>query len=357
MCQALPSFNTPRSAAMRPGFMVTVVTVLVIVTVLGFLWLTGHLRQVKEPLIDVHFTLSPTPFNVTARYAHDHGFFLEEGLNVIFEPTLTGYAGLRGLSQPGVRVTAAAESAVGAAIADGVPIKVLASVASIIDLVVIAYRKDLGIHRFQELAGRRIGIASRTTSDYYLDVMLELKGMKRESVTIVSMPLDELGKALKNGTVDAISIWSPHYERIREEIPNTIGIFGNEGLYHWSWLLTVRDDDDDTLNRDTYTRLLRAMIRAGNAIQARPKVAADELAPWVETTPQILLGMWSWCSFDVQLGQSVLLQIENAARWYQVRNFPDAQGSPSIDVLSAIDPVPLRLADPIRVQLIHPAIP
>ncbi len=356
MCQPLRCAPCIRTAAVRPIFVVAMAT-LITAAVFGLGWLAWHLRQTTTPLIDIHFALSPSPFGVTAQYAQAHHFFEEEGLNVIFEPTLTGSAGLRGLSRPGIHVTTAAETAVGAAIVDGVPVTVLASVASIIDLVVIAYRKDAGIQNFQDLAGRRIGIANRTTSDYYLDVMLELNGMQRDQVTIVAMPLDELGPALKNGSVDAISIWSPYYERLREENPNTVGIFGNEGLYHWSWLLAVRDDADDTVNRDAYTHLLRAMIRAGNAIQAQPKLAADELAPWVGTTPQVLLGMWSWCSFEVQLGQSVLLQIENAARWHKARKDPATPEAQSIDVLSAIDPLPLRLADPVRVQLVHPAIP
>lgn len=336
-------------------FIRSTVLLMVVVIVVSVAWaLIGYWRTASTPPTPVTLAVSKGPFSATIRIAEQRGYFSDEGLEVTIEVFDSGRQALASLDGQGLRLATAADTGVGSAIASGEPLSVVGLVASIIDLVVVAYRVDHGITSPSDLVGRRVGLMPGSTSEYFFDVMLDLHGIQPASVTIIPMPIDALSSALLAGEIDAAVLWSPYYDRVREQGPGIIGIFGNEGLYHWSFLLTARHDDQPS--REVADRVLRALIRAGADIATQPEASAAFVAPWLDIDKQRILGLWSWCSFDVHLGRSVLLQLENAVNWAQAKQGQEP-GENTIDVLDHIDPIPLHRVDPIRVRLIHPLIP
>lgn len=295
------------------------------------------------------------PFSASLILAHDKGYFADENLAVTMEAHASGRQALASLHGPGLRLATAADTGAGSAIVGGEPITVFGVIASIIDLVVVAYRVDHGISKPQDLVGRRIGLMPGSTSEYFLEVMLDLHGIDIETMTLIHKPIEDLSAALLAGEIDAAVLWSPHYDQVREQGPGTIGIFGNEGLYHWSFFLAGKQGDEEA--SDVADRVMRALIRAGGDIAREPEANAERVAAWLNVSPQRILGLWSWCSFDVQLGRSALLQLENAVSWAQDKHTGGSLPNNRIDVLDHIDPIPLHRVDPIRVRLIHPRLP
>jgi len=330
-----------------------VVVVLLLCVSIGWA-VFGYWRGANTPPIPVTLAVTKAPFSATIHLAHHKGYFSDEGLEVTIEIFDSGKQALVSLDRPGMRLATAADTGVGSAIADGSPISVVGVVASVIDLVVVAYRVDHGITSPKDLIGRRIGMMPGSTSEYFFDVMMDLHGIDLASLTIVPLGIDALPAALLAGEIDAAVLWSPYYDRVREQKPGAIGIFGNEGLYHWSFLLASRRDDAQT--QEVTDRVLRALIRAGADIALHPEANAVHVASWLNMDTQRILGLWSWCSFDVQLGRSVLLQLENAVSWSNQKRGQEP-GTSTVDVLDHIDPKPLHHIDPVRVRLIHPQLP
>lgn len=295
------------------------------------------------------------PFSAPLMLAQQKGYFADEGLSVTIEVHASGRRAMAALHGPGLRLATAADTGAGSAIVAGEEITILGVVASIIDLVVVAYRVDHGISKPHDLVGRRVGLMPGSTSEYFFDVMLDLHGINIDDLTIIHKPIEDLPAALLAGEIDAAILWSPYYDEVREQGPETIGIFGNEGLYHWSFVLVAKQGDEAV--RDVADRVLRALIRAGTDIARDPEANAVPIAAWLDMDSQRIVGLWSWCSFDVQLGRSALLQLENAVRWAEEKRNGDASAEGRIDVLDHIDPVPLHRVDPIRVRLIHPDLP
>lgn len=351
------SESSAASATVTHKVLRSTALVVVLLAALGVtLWLlvaawTGN----SEDPIPVHIAVSRGPFSASLVVAHDKGYFADEGLAVTLDAHASGRQALQSLQGPGLRLATASDTGVGSAIVAGEPLTVVGVVASIVDLVVVAYRVDHGIASPQDLVGRRVGLMPGTTSEYFFDVMLDLHDIERESMTVVHLPIDALPEALLAGEVDAAVLWSPYYDRVRELGPGKIGIFGNEGLYHWSFLLTAKQGDQAT--SAVADRVLRALIRAGSDIGREPQAHADAVARWLDMDAQRVLGLWSWCSFDVHLGRSALLQLENAVSWAQQKRMDGAATGGPLDMLNHIDPIPLHDVDPIRVRIIHPHLP
>lgn len=328
--------------------------VLVLVLIGAVVWVIAHFTRDPPPPTIVHLATVKAAHSSTILLAERLGYFRDLGIDVRLEYHDSGSAALATLAQPGLRLATCADVALGVALARGSDFHMLASLTSIVDLNVLAYRLDRNITGIADLKGKVIGVIPETTSEYYLDVMLDLHDLDRADLTVTGMSVVELDQAILDGRVDAASLWSPHYEQVRSALPERIAIFGNEGLYHWSWMLTAQRTDPAA--REVFTRVLRALIRAGTELSRNRDAHSTTVAEWVGLSPQTILGLWSWCTFDCQLNQSVLLQLENATNW-QISRETGTHARGSVDTLSHIDPIPLRMADPVRMRLIHPLAP
>ena len=88
----------------------------------------------------------------------------------------------------------------------------------------IVARKSAGISSVADLRGKRIATSTLSSSGYFLHLMLAREGMTFADVEVRHvMPYTVIVEALRNGEVDAISIWEPHSE-------NALQMLGDDGL-------------------------------------------------------------------------------------------------------------------------------
>ena len=83
--------------------------------------------------------------------------------------------------------------------------------------------KEKGIESIEDLKGKKIGVATGTSSETILDLTLQEAGISKDEVTLVNMDASAIVTAMISGGVDAVATWSPNTNTIKEEM-------GNDGI-------------------------------------------------------------------------------------------------------------------------------
>jgi sulfonate transport system substrate-binding protein len=141
-------------------------------------------------------------------------------------------------------------------------------------------RKSAGISTLADLKGKRVMLPANTSANYYLVAMLRTVGLTDDDVTIVPLPqaqgeqsgMDLMSVALKNGEVDAISIWEPEPESAIEELGDDAIVFQDRSVYREVFNLHARAGDlADPAKRRSIVEFVRSVAKATEALQANPQ--------------------------------------------------------------------------------------
>ena len=77
---------------------------------------------------------------------------------------------------------------------------------------------DSGIAKIEDLKGKTIATQLGTSGEVILNLALESVGLTREDVEVVNMEVAGAVTAFISGQVDAVSIWSPNTNTVREAL-------------------------------------------------------------------------------------------------------------------------------------------
>lgn len=137
----------------------------------------------------------------------------------------------------------------------------------------IVARKSAGIRRVADLKGKRITTPPNTSAHYYLVKMLRKAGLSESDVTLVNVtPVTEMSRALKDGRVDAISMWEPESERAIAAVGADAIVFQERGVYRELFNLnTSAKVLADPAKRRAIVELLRSLIASSREIRERPR--------------------------------------------------------------------------------------
>jgi NitT/TauT family transport system substrate-binding protein len=339
----LPPPIAPRNA--RRGWLVTSAVVVVMALAGAAAWL---LRP--EPRLPTATLITTrAPFSAATMLAASRGWFREAGVEVTLEERLSGRMALADLTDGRGDFATAAETPIMFALLKTTPIKVIATLGVSFDNTTLVGRRDRGIDSSENLPGHRVGYAPGTNSQYFLDTFLEYRGHRADSVERIPLKPDEMLKALLDGQVDVIATWTP----LNHQALSALGENGQElrigTIYRWSWNLVARNEE--VARSPLAAPILRALIRATAEILRDPAGCAEELSPRLGLPPDKLVQVWKQTSFDVTLDQSLLLNLEQQARWAMASGLTDQKEMPNFlsgicsDALRSIDPEIVTLID------------
>lgn len=307
-----------------------------------------HLLRPQPSLPRVQLITTRAPFSAAALLADSRGWFRAAGVDVTLVERSSGRSALAELTDGQGDFATAAETPIMFALMKSTPLKVIATLGVSFDNTTLVGRRDRGIESSDNLPGHRIGYAPGTNSQYFLDTFLEYRGHKQDSVERIPLKPDEMLKALTDGKVDVIACWSPlnHYAL------EALGDNGQElrigAIYRWSWNLVARDEA--VANGPLAAPIINALIRATAEIVRDPHGCARELSPRLGMPADKLAEVWKQTSFDVTLDQSLLLNLEQQARWAMASGLTDQKEVPNF--LGAVSSTALRSIDPEIVTLV-----
>ncbi len=262
----------------------------------------------------ISLAVSPWPASSAVYIAQEKGYFREEGLEVTLHNYISGHLGLNAMLAGKEDMATAGESPIARAALEGKPISVVATICEIDQAILVIARKDRGISSLSDLKGKKIGLAATSAADYFLHVFLTTNGMDPREVRIINMAPDKAVASLLKGEVDAVSTWSPHTSVLRDKLGDNALVLGDPGLYTLMWNLVAAPDYIKN-NPERVRKLLRAIVRANRFITDSPGKARVASRQYIGTESPFLEKEWGNYRFLAVLDQSLILNMEDQARW------------------------------------------
>jgi NitT/TauT family transport system substrate-binding protein len=121
-------------------------------------------------------------------------------------------------------------------------------------------------------------------------------------------------EALLNGSVDAVCTWEPYSHIIRERLGGNAAVFKDRDLYILTWNVAVAHQFARD-NPELVVRFLRALDRADRFIMDDRKEAYAISGEYMGTDVHLYDREWNDYSFRTLLDESLMLVLEDQARW------------------------------------------
>jgi hypothetical protein len=222
--------------------------------------------------------------------------------------------------------------------------RIIATIGSSANDIKVLARADHGIVSPEDLIGARIGTRERTAADFFLHTFLGRHGMLAQDVEVVYGSFEEVVDALATGTLGAAALRPPHLGDAQQRLGDGAVTFEEPGLYVKTMNVVV----SDSVSFEVCVKLLEALIAVEP--EASVHLCDENSAELAETLDMDVESVCdSLCSdeFEVRLDQSLLLTLEDAARWAAG---PDADAP---DFLYQFFTDPLDKIDSRRVSVIR----
>jgi NitT/TauT family transport system substrate-binding protein len=227
----------------------------------------------------------------------------------------SGKAALQALGRGEVEIVTVADMPIMRHGFRGQDIAVLTSICTTDRGAWVAARRDHGIAGVADLRGKRIGTQGNSAVHFFLGMLLLANRIQADEVEILLMNPAELVPALVAGRVDAISMRNPYMIRAREALGADLVEIEDPLLYRMTFNL-VADRSYLESNREHVRGVLRALLAAEAILAARPEEArAVTLAALGPNREAELVEDWSHYHFRLELDPSLILTLEDQARW------------------------------------------
>jgi NitT/TauT family transport system substrate-binding protein len=138
-------------------------------------------------------------------------------------------------------------------------------------------RKSAGINSIADLKGKRIATIPPTSSGYFVSLLLGKAGLSYADITPVAVaPLSDMAKQLKEGKVDAVSIWEPEVENAALALGFDVTEFSGKGIYRELFNLnTTSEALADPVRRARIVAFVRAIVTAAVDLRKDPRHAKE----------------------------------------------------------------------------------
>ena len=282
--------------------------------------------------------------------AQEKGYFPSEGILAEIQPHTSGKAALEAVLQGKADLGTSADLPIMFAALYGRPVSVVATIFSTETDHGIVGRRDRGIVVPASLKGKRIGVTLGTSGQFLLDAFLNRQKLSSSEVKTLNLKPGELSAALVQGDVDAVATWEPVLSTSLVQLGGNGTIFFGEGVYNV--LFNVSGTQDYVIKHpDTMKKFLRALIRGAKFCTEAPDAAREITAKAMKTNVAKLKEFWPSYRFNVVLDQSLILALEDEARWAIKNKLTDRTDMPNY--LNHVYLDALRSVTPSAVTIIH----
>jgi NitT/TauT family transport system substrate-binding protein len=271
------------------------------------------------------------------------GYFAGENLEVTILPAIHGKAAVELVSEGKADLGTASEVVFVLAALKGQSVGIVANISSSSSDLAVVARRDRGIDAPRGIAGKRVGATLGTAGEFFLWAFLIRYKLPPGSVTIVDLPPGRLAPELAAGHVDAISTWQPNVLDAQLALAGNAATFHEPLAYRETFNLIGRGDFIAS-HRGAIEKLLRALLKAEQFGQARPEEALKLVDERLKVGADALGTPWKAFDFRIELRQSQINTMEDAARWAIERGYSDRKAVPNflpdlhLDALLAVRP-------------------
>jgi ABC-type nitrate/sulfonate/bicarbonate transport system substrate-binding protein len=305
-------------------------------------------EPVKKKTITIG--MEATAVNSLIYIAQHMGFFSANNLEVIINDGYpSGAAATADMLEGKADISTAAELALVRYAIVGKPVLAIGSIDMFMHMKLIS-RKDLGIENVGDFDGKKIGVPIKTAADFKLDRFLKLHGVDTSKITIVDVQAPDAVDALINGAVEAIVTWQPNVMIIQDALGERAVTWQvQSGQLMYAILMTT--ERWIKKNPDLLKRLMISLLEAENYLIQNTDQAKGIVQKSLGYDERYLETIWPEHQFTVRLDQSLILAMEDQARWMIENNLTEGKNVP--DFLDYINTQGLESVKPAAVNLIR----
>jgi NitT/TauT family transport system substrate-binding protein len=270
----------------------------------------------SDELIEIeNLTLAtvPTELNALVYVAEDLGFFTDNGIEIIFKDYDSGASAAAAMLNGEADIALAAEFPVARQTLNKRDIINIGTVAKY-ENTYILWRVDSGIESIRDLQGKKIGVTLTTISEFYLGRTLELNGLKIKDVILVDTKAADGEEALISGEVDAVVTWEPWVNQINQRLGDEVTIKAAQSAQYAYWNLVATPEWTNN-HADLIKRLIKSLAQAEVYAAGHQAEAKATVKKWMNFDDVYLETIWPRYQFFLSLDQSLVIAMEDEARW------------------------------------------
>jgi NitT/TauT family transport system substrate-binding protein len=253
------------------------------------------------------------PSAVLVYIAQDQGFFKDNGLSVEMKEYPTGVATTEALLKGEVEVAWSAELPFITRAFDKEKISIVTVSSRFSDQYLIG-RKDRGIENVSDLKGKIIGVPRDTIAEFYLGRFLELNGLNINDVSLVDVQPPQSMEAISNADVDGVVTWEPYASQISEKLADNVVNWSVQSDQLGYGVIIARNDWI-TGHPKTVNLFLKSLAQAESFIIHNAETAKLIVQKRVNYDDKEMQIFWSENKFFLSLDQSLIVALEDEARW------------------------------------------
>jgi sulfonate transport system substrate-binding protein len=315
------------------GIIVGIVSVVLFAPTSGF-------TSIREP---IRIGVEQSPLLALIMIAGDQGFFSKQGIEVKVKYYASGKLALGGMFSGEVDLATPAGTPIVFSSFERSDFSIVATIGSSDNDPKIIARKDRGIQKPGDLRGKCIATQKASAVHFFLHSFLIKNGLSEKDIKLSFKHPDELVPALANGEIDAFSMREPYVSRAKALLRENIILFEEPGLHLKTYNLVAFN----TFLKDrpqAIKSVLKALIKSEEFVKKYPEHAQRIVSSKTGVKESEIAGLWPNSRFEISLEQSLLISLENVARWAIRNKLTDRTRVPNylsfiyFDALEAVKP-------------------
>lgn len=296
-----------------------------VITILigGYFYFKPSLFQNTQPQkysgpiekITIALPLAGTELNTLTFVAEDMGYFKDQGLEVLIKDVPSSVAGEKEVIEGGADIAGVGDYTFVINSFREKTLKIIAEVDKN-DYIVVAARKDKGIINPSDVKGKKIVIIPKTISEIFLHRFLIENQISDKDIQIIPVNSgDELISAIVDNNADVFVSNLPQLYDVNKALKGGMTILYDNKNSPFFWLLIATDET--LIKRPLVVqRFLRALVSAESLVRENKQEAQTILKKRFPDKEQDYFDLvWPKHSFEVTLGQSLLITMEDEARF------------------------------------------
>lgn len=322
--------------------LVSIVIVAIALAGFGAWYFTSSPKMYSGTPEPITIGLTPYEYSGLIYIAQDQDFFAVNGLNVTILDYNTTLQAIDGLLNDEADMALTSEYAIVGKAFKKENISIIGSIDEYQSVYLVG-RKDKGIENVTDLKGKKIGLTLGTIGEFYLGRFLTLHGVSMQDVTLVDMPPSEYVQALTNGSVDALIVVNTFIDQIQERLANNTVLWSAQSSQNGYYVIACRNDWAVS-HRDQINRLLKSLSQSEDYVISHPAEAKAIVQKRLNYDNSYIASIWPEHKFSLSLDQSLILAMEDEARWMINNNLTTEENVPDFldyiyaDGLEAIKP-------------------
>jgi len=305
---------------------ITFVAALALISILLVITCSPNTQKHYEKIV---IGVETVPHASLVWIAENRNYFQKEGLNVEIREFESGRTALQRMLTGGdIDIVTAAQTPVISHSFMRNDYAIIGNMVSSYDDVKLLARRDRDIKDSSDLKGKIVGITAGSSGHFFLSLFLIHNKLTLSDVKIVDLEATRLPQALVDEHVDAIATWEPHIYKAKKALGEKAFVLPGSGIYREDFYLITRKDFIKN-NPNALKRFLMAIQKGEEFLQKNNRQALDIVTKKLNMDNEILMAIWKDFRFNLSLDQSILMDLEDEARWAIRNKFTDVKKVPN----------------------------